>query len=253
VHRSARQSIELFHLVLLRALVGKGEDKALIALKGGANLRFFFGSIRYSEDIDFDVVVIAKETLRKRVERLLMSPLVAAPLKARGMEVTDVSAPKQTDTTQRWKVGLRVDGLSVPLRTKIEFSRRDAIEGTAFEAIDAELLRACGLMPSLATHYKTHAAIGQKVRALAGRTEPQARDVFDLSVLFSRSDSAGFERAMAGVEVGPAIEQAMAISFEEYRAKVVAYLAPDQAEPFESQAAWNAMQEAVISRLEGSR
>ena len=51
---SARQSIELFHLVFLRALVAKGEDKTLIALKGGCNLRFYFDSVRYSEDIDFD-------------------------------------------------------------------------------------------------------------------------------------------------------------------------------------------------------
>lgn len=61
-------------LVFLRALVAKGEDKGLVALKGGCNLRFFFGSTRYSEDMDLDVVVIAKETLRNKVERLLKSP-----------------------------------------------------------------------------------------------------------------------------------------------------------------------------------
>jgi len=47
-----RQRVELFHLVFLRALVAKGEDKALFCLKGGCNLRFYFESIRYSEDID---------------------------------------------------------------------------------------------------------------------------------------------------------------------------------------------------------
>ena len=31
-------------------------------VKGGCNLRFFFDSVRYSEDIDFDVAVIARET-----------------------------------------------------------------------------------------------------------------------------------------------------------------------------------------------
>lgn len=35
---SLRQSIELFHLVFLRALSAKGEDEALVALKGGSNL-----------------------------------------------------------------------------------------------------------------------------------------------------------------------------------------------------------------------
>lgn len=57
-----------------RALVAKGDDKGLIALKGGCNLRFFFGSVRYSEDMDLDVVVIAKETLKNQVDRLLKSP-----------------------------------------------------------------------------------------------------------------------------------------------------------------------------------
>src|SRR5438874_698004 len=117
---SLRQSIELFHLVFLRALVAKGEDKALIALKGGCNLRFYFGSVRYSEDIDFDVVVVAKGTLKNKVERLLASPLVGTPLKAQGVKIVETSAPKQADTTQRWKVGLEVAGLNVPVRTKIE-------------------------------------------------------------------------------------------------------------------------------------
>jgi hypothetical protein len=36
---SARQSVEMFHLVFMRALLAKGEDKGLIALKGGCNLR----------------------------------------------------------------------------------------------------------------------------------------------------------------------------------------------------------------------
>ena len=32
---TARQHVELFHLVFLRALVARGEDKGLFALKGG--------------------------------------------------------------------------------------------------------------------------------------------------------------------------------------------------------------------------
>src|SRR5688572_27341422 len=115
----------MFHLVFMRALLAKGEDKGLVALKGGCNLRFYFDSVRYSEDIDFDVVVIARGTLKNKVERLLSSPMVAAPLKTKGIRVASVSAPKQTETTQRWKVGLEAANVHAPLRTKIEFSRRD--------------------------------------------------------------------------------------------------------------------------------
>lgn len=251
---SARHAIELFHLVFLRALVARGEDKSLFAVKGGCNLRFFFGSVRYSEDIDFDVVVVAKETLKNRVDRLLVSPTVVAPLRARGIDVVDVSTPKQTETTQRWKAGLRVDGIPFELRTKIEFSRRDHIDGAAFEAVDAEIARAYALSPFPATHYTAARAIAQKIHALAGRSEPQARDVFDLSHLFATPNT--IRAALSAVDkarLSTAIERAMGISFDDYAAQVVAYLAPDQRELFAERDAWNAMQDAVVSKLEALR
>jgi predicted nucleotidyltransferase component of viral defense system len=237
--------------------VAQGEDKSLIALKGGCNLRFYFESVRYSEDIDFDVVVIAKETLRNKVDRLLKAPTVTAPLKTRGIEIVEPSAPKQTETTQRWKVGLRAAGLSVPLRTKIEFSRRlghQAIDGAAFEATSPGVIRPYGLTPFLATHYATRAAIQQKIHALAGRTEPQARDIFDLNLLLARSDAAQLALDHEHkVLIPSALERAMSISFDDYTSKVVAYLDPAQVELFEDRAAWEAMQDAVVSRLEALR
>ena len=250
---SLRQAAEMFHLVFLRALVAKGEDRALIALKGGCNLRFYFGSVRYSEDIDFDVVIIAKTTLKKRVEKLLASPLITAPLRSRGITLVDTSAPKQTETTQRWKVGLSVEGLAVPVRTKIEFARRDAIDGARFEATPTEAVRPYGLTPVLSTHYTRSAAIAQKIDALAGRTEPQARDVFDLALLFAHEpidlDSSETQRASLDV----AIDRATSLSFDEYASKVVAYLDPEQAAPHADRTAWEAMQEQVVDRLEALR
>ena len=251
---SVRQAVELFHLVFLRALVAKGEDKALVALKGGCNLRFYFASTRYSEDIDFDVTVISKGTLKNKVDRLLVSPLIAAPLAAKGVRVVETSTPKQTETTQRWKAGLRVDGLDIPIRTKIEFSRRGELVGAPFEAVDRAALQPYGLTPFLATHYTTQAAIAQKIHALAGRTEPQARDVFDLNLLLARTDAdvvplTDAQRAW----VPDAIERAMSISFDDYTSKVVSYLEPTQAELYEDRSAWDAMQDAVVSRLEALR
>ena len=251
---TVRQHIELFHLVFLRALVAKGEDKALIALKGGCNLRFYFDSIRYSEDIDFDVRVIAPVTLKNKVERLLRSPLVLAPLKSKGVEIIAASAPKQTDTTQRWKLGLRAEALSVPLQTKVEFSRRDATEGTAFEPIRGEVLRPYGLTPMLANHYTAQVAIIQKIHALAGRAEPQARDVFDLSLLLARPESRDLKLSRAQENwVSAAIEHAMSISYDAYHAKVVAYLDPDHVALYEDRATWDHMQATVIGRLERLR
>jgi predicted nucleotidyltransferase component of viral defense system len=251
---SARQSIEMFHLVFLRALVARGGDKDLFALKGGYNLRFFFASPRYSEDIDIDVSVVGKETLRNKVDRLLRSPTVVGPLGSLGIEIAQSSAPKQTDTTQRWKLGLRVRGIAVELRTKIEFSRRGSISGTAFGAVDRDVLRPYAVTPFLATHYTTAPAVIQKIRALAERSEPQPRDVFDLNHLLARPDAAKIalsekERAW----LPGAIEHAVDLSFDEYAAKVVAFLDPEQKELFDQRSAWNAMQTAVVERLESFR
>jgi len=44
---------EIFHLEFLRWLGRKLKPKNY-CLKGGANLRFYFNSFRYSEDMDID-------------------------------------------------------------------------------------------------------------------------------------------------------------------------------------------------------
>jgi hypothetical protein len=180
-----------------------------------------------------------------------MCPIVAAPLLSRGVRLTDVSAPKQTDTTQRWKIGLDVEGAAVPIRTKVEFSRRDAIDDGAFEAVTPQVLSPYGLTPMLAMHYRVGAAISQKVNALAGRPEPQARDVFDLNLLFARSDAAGIKLPPKAKRL-EAVENAMSISFDHYASQVVAYLEPEQAVLYDSKASWETMQDAVVARLEES-
>ena len=245
--------MEAFHLVFLRALAARAEDKSLVALKGGCNLRFYFGSIRYSEDIDFDVVTIAPGTLKNRVERLLAGPLVVSPLRSIGIEIAETSAPKQTATTQRWKLGLRVHAASVLVRTKIEFSRRDAISGATFDATPRGTTRTHGLPPVLATHYGLRAAIAQKIHALHGRAEPQARDVFDLAHLFTKGDQTFAPRPEESAWLPNAIDHALGISYDEYRSKVVGFLEPELAAPFESALAWQEMQERVVSELEGLR
>ena len=117
------KAVELFHLLFLQQL-GTRVAKSLCVLKGGCNLRFFFGSIRYSEDMDFDVQTIARDTLRKNVETILKSPAFARILQVHRLALGHWSAPKQTDTVQRWKLRLQLLGGEQEAPTKIEFSRR---------------------------------------------------------------------------------------------------------------------------------
>src|ERR1700687_4137833 len=118
------QAVEQFHLLFLTQL-GARLDKKFYALKGGCNLRFFWKSIRYSEDLDLDVRTIAEQTLQKNVRQILDAPGFKRILHAAKMELTSISEPKQTSTTQRWKIHLQSESSGVDLPTRIEFSRRN--------------------------------------------------------------------------------------------------------------------------------
>lgn len=243
---TVRDAVELFHLQFLRAL-SAGPDRELFTVKGGINLRFFFGSVRYSEDLDLDVAVTPKATLANKVERILVSPLLVGSLRSKDLALKDISAPKQTDTTQRWKVGL--EGPGVDARTKIEFSRRrgkPAAREAKVEAVDGSIARRHGVMAPLAAHYGLEAAIEQKLGALIGRTQVQARDLFDLHLLFLKAPAFAPEPSLRR----QALERAMDISWGEFKAQVVAYLEPEHQQAWSDKALFEQMQLEVIARLE---
>lgn len=244
-----RQAIELFHLLFV-AQLGRRVDKALFAIKGGCNLRFYLRSIRYSEDIDFDIRTMAVTTLRNNVDAIFKTPAFAHGMKAKGLEIDHVTAAKQTETTQRWKIGLRVNG-GAPLPTKIEFSRRQGLDdGHLLEPVDATLTRDYALPPMLAQHYSAETAFRQKIVALARRPETQARDVFDLKLLLDAG--AGVAALPAGVaaELPMAINNAITIGYDEYSGQVLAYLTAEFQDYHGRRETWNALQDEVVGRLE---
>jgi predicted nucleotidyltransferase component of viral defense system len=242
--------VELFHLLFLRGLQARLDDKALVALKGGCNLRFYFSSVRYSEDIDFDVTKIAKPTLQRKVDQLLASSLLLSPLAAQGLSIIEVTSPKQTETTQRWKLGVNIAATGEIVRTKIEFARSGVIEGACFESISASFAAEHALAPFLASHYPVERAIVQKIHALSDRKRPQARDIFDLNHLFPLHAP---ELRLTPVErawLDAAIENAMSISYDDFTAQVVAYLDPEHAELYEGREVFHLLQATVVDRLE---
>jgi hypothetical protein len=60
---SAFQIRELFHLEFLRWFSRRIKPE-FYAVKGGTNLRFFFQSFRYSEDMDIDIQRVPIEILQ---------------------------------------------------------------------------------------------------------------------------------------------------------------------------------------------
>lgn len=244
-----QKSVELFHLLFLRHMSERLE-KSLYSVKGGCNLRFFFKSIRYSEDLDIDVRTIAKETLRNKINKLFESQSFQQVLSTRGIEINNLSEPKQTETTQRWKLGLKLMSASVSLPTKIEFSRRKMNEAFLFEPIDSELIQCYQLYPILINHYTQEAAFCQKIDALIHRTEVQARDIFDLQLLLNRGLDPQCIPEILRKKLDIAIENTLSIGFGEFKSQVVAYLMDEYQDYYRSPQVWDEIQTNVISLLE---
>ena len=244
-----RQTIEIFHLLFLRAF-GARVDKGLFAVKGGCNLRFFLKSIRYSEDMDLGIQTMSVGTLRNNVGRLLESPSFAQALRVQGIEIARTSLPKQTDTTQHWKLSLRILASGAEVPTKIEFSRRGLDGEKAVEPVDAGIIRTYRLYPVIVQHYCVHTAFAQKVSALALHKQVQSRDVFNLKLLM---DAGGAERSLPAAVAAnrtTAISNAIAADYDAFAGQVLAFLEPEYQEHYGHRKVWAALQEQVVDGLE---
>lgn len=243
------QAVEAFHMLFLRALEAK-VDRSLYVVKGGVNLRAWFGSLRYSEDLDVDVLRGEAFELRDKVDAVLVGQAFQGLLRAQRLELLRSSKPKQTGTTQRWKFELGVTGRAHPLHTKIEFSRRGAEEEYSLEPMLAEIVRPYGIPAPTAHHYTAAAATRQKIEALAGRRTTQARDIWDLEHLFRvcRADPRPLQ-ASSQQALDIAIERVMDMQYDAYKAQVVSFLAREHQELHGSREAWQRIQELVVQRL----
>jgi predicted nucleotidyltransferase component of viral defense system len=245
------EATEHFHLIFLGHL-SQRVAQDLFALKGGCNLRFYFQSVRYSEDLDVDVHKISAETLRSNVRKILKSKKFIDSLQAAGIEIAQLSEPKQTETTQRWKISLGVSGFDRDIPTKIEFSRRDGVEGAVMEPIDREILVKYKLYPISCYHYPRIWAVRQKIAALIGRTQTQARDIFDLSFLIHNKLRLD-EFSLSKSEINDACEHALSLSFDDYQGQVIAYLMPEYQSVYGTEAEWNKMVARVLDFVRGVR
>lgn len=245
-----RENIEIFHLLFLDQL-GRKIDKQLYALKGGCNLRFYFQSIRYSEDLDLDVKKIRKDTLYKNVQSILENKSFEHILQTRGISLKNISAPKQTDLTQRWKIALNVAVASERVEhTKIEFSRRTMQKGIVFSAIDGVLSGYYQLPPILLSHYDRNTAIIQKITALAERSITQARDIFDLYWLLLANPVLPKNLFLAtNQHQTKALTNLQSISFSDFRSQVVAFLAPEYQKQYADAAIWQQITAVVKKAL----
>lgn len=254
-HYNPLQLREVFHLEFLRCL-GRAIKAENYAVKGGVNLRFFFKSFRYSEDMDLDARLISVFRLKESVMKILGNRAFLDNLKTFG--ITRIVAPdackaKQTETTQRFKIHL-ISSSGEDLFTKVEFSRRGFTGNAVVQAIDESILRAYKMAPLLAPHYDSMSAAVQKIRALASRSAVQARDAFDLYILRSQcvSGSSMAEGVDAGA-ISKARERIFEIGFEQFRDTVVSYLSAEDQAVYNSPERWEEVKLRAAQFIEEAR
>ncbi len=253
--RHDKQLREVFHLLFLERLL-KTADPNLFVLKGGVNLRFFFLSPRYSEDMDLDVFGGGVETLRKNGYKILVDPSFRRVLQTYGIEnikVNDPAKAKQTETTQRFRLRL-VNAVGEEFPTKVEFSRRAKLDkaGTIRELIPPNIVRPYQRLSFECQHYTGDFAAAQKIRALGGRAETQARDVFDLYVLFlgGNINPQKTRRLVSKPELEKACLALFSLDYDAYRGQVVEYLDSAAKVQFGTRKSWESLCEVVLEIVE---
>lgn len=245
------QRIEAFHLAFLQVFAA-GARKQRCILKGGANLRYFFGSIRYSNDIDLDAIAVKDWRIEDAVDQALASAALSRILQTLdiGIEPGSIGKPKQTATTRRWRLGLIAPSMSAgdAVRTTIELSARgDGSDDRELAPVPALVVRPYGLLAPTVMHYRIRAALEQKVAALAERSQTKARDVFDLDLLFRLHDREAKPRALAAPKAELAAERGIALTDADFETQVVPFLDPDVAEIYVGR--WPEICESVAGRL----
>ncbi len=247
------QKREVFHLVFLRALA-RSAPVSTFALKGGCNLRFFFGSVRYSEDMDLDVSGLPVHTLRDKVMAILESSGFVDTLRIFGIERVQpptISRAKQTETVQRFKVHLLTTA-GEDLNTKIECSRRGFDTPIRSEAVSAIILAAYRMAPIIVPHYTAVPAARQKIHALLSRRQTQARDVFDLYTLSSQPEvlAANLAEQFDPGARRQVLERIDGIGYAQYRDTVASFLAREDRAALDSSDVWDEIRLRAASLLE---
>lgn len=247
--RSDAQVIEIFHLLFLQVLSAHSRDR--FVLQGGANLRYFFGSVRYSNDIDFDVVDKRGGQVERNVDAVLTGRALSVLLGQFDLRVEESTEPKQTDTTRRWKLGIaREDARADLVRTKIEFSNRGVMnDDRLYESIPRQVVDPYAIRPAALSHYGPVAALEQKIAALALRGETKARDVFDLELLFRLRRTSDQPQAVDVSHAPLAALRAQEITYSSFRSEVVPFLDPDIAVLYDSDEQWENMRTTVGEEL----
>ncbi|MBI5883673.1 MAG: nucleotidyl transferase AbiEii/AbiGii toxin family protein [Elusimicrobia bacterium] len=238
-------------MTLLRHLHARLSGRRAYAVKGGICLRFFHRSPRLSQDMDLDVAPeIPIHELQDAMDSILGGRAFIASLLPQGITRIEVRKPKQTETTQRWKVSLFL-GAGEPLPTKIEFSRRNDSINYAAAMPDAELLWRYRVTPFAARFYDPPTMTVQKLGALAAPSRYAVRDLFDIHhllrvVLVKPQDIAGLVNQKT---VESATDKINDFTYADFKEQVLPYLSGELMDLFRNAQAFTRQKAEVEQAL----
>jgi predicted nucleotidyltransferase component of viral defense system len=211
-----------------------------LVLKGGMAMRAVHGSVRYTKGIDLDADERASKeriqgVVKRSIDRTVSSGLIAN---------ANVTAPKQTDTTLRWKITGTQPHSTAPLYLTVEVSRRPRlIDGHVVEVSLDKSFNQTGRDVRVQVLDSQHIAV-TKVLALTDPMRMAPRDLFDLNVLLeagvedpgqllAQMPDAQLRLPVIMAELWPKIE---AMSYEQFRIEVVPYLPVEVGQAIDSEA-----------------
>jgi len=241
---------ELFHLSLLQQISRRLSGRPY-AVKGGIYLRLFHRSPRLSQDMDLDVAPqVRSKTLQNAVDSILEGRPLLAALVPRGVIRLRSTKPKQTETTQRWKISLDLGG-GVALPTRVEFSRRRGDIPASSGIPDAALLIRHRMTPFAARFYDSIPMAAQKISALAAPSRYAVRDLFDLhhllrAVLVKPEEITAYVRLE---QLERATEKTRLFTHEDFKEQVLPYLDETLAVHYSDSGAFGRLKEEVEEAL----
>lgn len=257
---SATEAREAVHVLLLRELQQIRDGEAVI-LEGGVNLRLFYASPRYSEDMDLDGESGARLAIRSAIRGIFDDREFLESLRRLGLRGLDPKEGPNKDTgvTFRYKFHVLAPG-DQSYGTKVEVSFRDRDEADFYEMARPARERLERYLPGdpgfSVQRYDRASALRQKIEALAGRTRIEARDIFDINLLLDGWDKpprqlvSFLANAVEETTLRLAHERTLQLDYREYESLVVRFLEDDVRKRYRTESKWDELRLRAASLIE---
>lgn len=219
-----------------------------VALKGGFAMRVLAGSVRYTKDLDLEScgsvpLKVIQSCIRKAVGDIKSTGFIS--------DLT-VSEPKQTETTQRWKIGGRVGDQDV--RLTVEVSRRNQEHQAQVQQVEHDA--GYGLGTALISCISLPSIAASKVDCLMNPNREAPRDIYDLYLLI-KMDIRPSPEAIAnyGVDRLAAMRDALwakldKMDFEAAKQSLLGFLPPSASQALTAEV-WDEMRLVVDDKVRG--